>query len=212
MAELIDLTGLRFGRLRVVKRATSKGRRGARWHCACDCGGTSVVGASALRSGHTQSCGCLQRERTAAAARISSRIHGMTNSPEFRSWLAMLSRCRNPNATGYDRYGGRGIAVCERWDDFTLFYSDMGPRPSLTHSLDRIDKNGDYCPDNCRWATKEEQANNRRDNQIVIIDGAETTLRRALRQTGNIVDRKTAWRRIQRGWQHEQAITVPAKR
>ena len=122
----------------------------------------------------------------------------------------MISRCCNPNATGYSRYGGRGIKVCARWlNSFESFLEDMGHRPSLAYTLDREKKDGYYEPSNCRWATKLEQANNRRDNTMVTIDGKEVTLRNAIRQFGRGISRKQALRRIEKGWPHYLAVSTP---
>lgn len=162
------LLGQRFGRLTVVGREPRGTSKRARWHCQCDCGGGTLVASNVLNAGRSQSCGCLQRERAGAAARINNRTHGMKKSPEHYTWVGMLTRCRNPNATGYERYGGLGVTVCERWLRFENFYADMGQRPTLDHTLDRYpDKHGNYEPTNCRWATREEQQANRRD----MIDG-----------------------------------------
>lgn len=181
MAAFIDLRGKRFGRLVVEGRSSTNTKMGKpRWDCLCDCGGKATSPGNSLRSLKTASCGCLQRERTSAAARISSRKHGLTGSPEYRSWGAMLTRCNNPNATGYNRYGGAGVRVCERWLKFENFLADMGERPSLDYSLDRYpDKFGDYEPSNCRWATAKEQQANRRDTvngRRVNVDYARASL------------------------------------
>lgn len=208
MGTLVDLSGRRFGRLSVQSRAPSSPRK-VRWLCKCDCGREMAVFAYALKSGHTTSCGCFKREN---AVRVGSRPkkHGLSKTDSaFPPWLAMRSRCRNPNATGYDRYGGRGIRVCDRWDDFAAFLADMGPRPSEEHSIDRMDPDGDYEPGNCRWATAEEQANNRRDNVRVEIGGVSTTLKRAMRQMRPAVGESSVIRRMARGWTAEQAMTVP---
>lgn len=164
MPARLDLQGRTFGRLTVVKlEQRQAGRR--RWVCQCICGGETRASSNVLVSGQSQSCGCLQRERSAAAARVSSRRHGLTRTPEHYSWRGMISRCYNENATGYARYGGAGVNVCDRWrSSFQAFLSDMGPRPTAAHTLDRYpDKFGNYEPGNCRWATPEEQQNNRRD-------------------------------------------------
>lgn len=211
MTKLVDLTGQRFGRLIVIRRSPSSKR--VNWLCQCDCGGECSPTTYCLRSGRTQSCGCIQRERTGAAARISSRTHGKTDTPEYRSWSAMRSRCTNPHSTGYDRYGGRGIKVCDRWlNSFEQFLADMGHRHSAKYSLDRIDQDGDYEPINCRWATRIEQANNRRDNRIVIIDGRKITLRNAVRYFGCVISITSAWRRIKKGWPHKNAVSKPSTR
>ncbi len=122
----------------------------------------------------------------------------------------MLARCRNPNATGFARYGGRGIKVCERWqNDFAVFLADVGPRPSPEHTLDREDADGDYEPGNAAWATPEQQANNRRDNRRVLIGGQVTTLRRACREAGSVISIRQAWRRIKAGWPAGEAVSTP---
>jgi hypothetical protein len=212
MSKLIDLTGLRFGRLVVARRGTNSNNGHPRWDCVCDCGGRTTATLTNLKKGRTQSCGCLQRERTGAAAKISSATHRMTKTAEHRSWSAMRSRCLNPNATGYERWGGRGITITKRWDKFENFLADMGPRPSPSHTLDRIDKDGNYEPDNCRWATKLEQANNRRDNEMIVINGTSVTLRNALRDAGSVISIDQARRRIRKGWPPEAAVSTPPMR
>ena len=152
----IDLTGQRIGRL--VVRHISGRRNGKRlWLCQCDCGAMAIVQAGYLRQGDTKSCGCLQRELSAARLRTHSDIF----SPEYRVWRAMKSRCFNQRAPAWKNYGGRGITVCERWLKYEHFRADMGPRPAGT-SIDRINNDGNYEPGNCRWATRAQQNNNTR--------------------------------------------------
>lgn len=160
---MIDLTGRSFGRLSVLGLAERSPAGKVRWRCSCECGGSATVMTDALKSGKTQSCGCLQKERTADALRKhgdGSRAHG--EAREYRSWMGMLTRCHNPRNPKYPRYGGRGISVCDKWRaSYATFLADMGRCPP-GFSLDRIDVDGDYEPGNCRWADAATQAFNRR--------------------------------------------------
>ena len=125
---------------------------------------------------------------------------------EYRSWVQMRSRCRNPKHHAWALYGGRGITVCERWDDFATFLTDMGPRPSTKHSLDRIDVNGNYEPGNCRWATATEQGNNRRDNRYLTHNGQIKTIALWADELGLCV--QMIHGRLKRGWSESDALSV----
>lgn len=157
----IDISGERFGKLLVEslsKKRTNKGE--VFWNCVCDCGGISEVRGNYLRNGTTKSCGCLKKP------------HGMTMTPTWQSWNGMIARCKNKKNKRYPSYGGRGISVCRRWENFNNFLSDMGVRPE-GKTIDRINNDGNYEPSNCRWADRYEQQANTRKARKCMINGAE---------------------------------------
>lgn len=145
--------GERFGRLVVLEEAAPARSSASRWVCRCDCGITKPIIANKLRRGETHSCGA-----------CSKVVHGHARHPLYPTWRAMRSRCQDPRNKEWANYGGRGISVCDRWAEIKNFLSDMGPKPTPDHSLDRIDNDGNYEPSNCRWATAKEQRANRRDS------------------------------------------------
>ena len=152
-----DLAGRKFGKWSVVALAGKNALGRVVWTCVCECGNSRKVIGTNLFRGLSKSCGCYQKEA------VRRHGHSTQRSPEYLSWAAMKSRCLNSNRKEYPYYGGRGITVCDRWQEsFENFLQDMGKRPSKTHSLDRIDNSGNYDPSNCRWATKSEQIANRR--------------------------------------------------
>jgi hypothetical protein len=151
----LDLAGQRFGRLTVLARVENNSNGQSYWRCICDCGNHCIVCGAHLRAGASRSCGC---SRLAA-----NTVHGMCGTPEYRAYYNMIKRCEYVDDNAFANYGGRGIKVCERWrGSFEAFLADMGRRPSKRHSIDRIDVNGDYGPDNCRWAVVETQERNKR--------------------------------------------------
>lgn len=171
---LKNLSGQKFNKLFVIGFCGLENRN-AKWFCKCECGNLAKVSASCLKSGHTKSCGCLFFE----AVKASNRKHGhsgYTKTKTYGIWSSMRERCTNTNNKTYKNYGSRGITVCERWQVYENFLADMGERPSKEHSLDRIDNDGNYCPENCRWATKKQQANNTRSNRFLTLDGITLTM------------------------------------
>jgi hypothetical protein len=159
MTKKLDITGNRYWRLTVKSFSHTDKFRSSYWNCDCECGNTVVVRIAELTRGGTKSCGCWQSD---TITRINTR-HGMSKMPEYKVWTQMRQRCSNPKNKNFFHYGGRGISVCKRWDDFSLFISDMGSRPSIIHSIERVNNSGNYEPSNCRWATMKEQCRNKRN-------------------------------------------------
>jgi hypothetical protein len=195
----LDLTGQKFHRLTVISFAGLDGRRNSQWLCRCDCGIKKVFRGSYLARGRQKSCGCIVCERKPGS---------ISHLPELHIYCGMLDRCRNPNYPGFADYGGRGLKVCARWrESFRNFLEDMGHRPSPGHTVERINNDGNYCPENCRWATAKEQANNRRDNVRLTFRGETKTLKEWAEQLGLNYARLKS--RHRRGWSASRLLSEP---
>lgn len=200
MGRFVDITGENFGRL-TAHHVTGRNKHNQLfWHCTCDCGNEATVLGFLLRQGQTQSCGCLARE-TIAAVNYS---HGKADKPIYRIWRSMMQRCYDKNSHAYSRYGARGISVCERWQDFEKFYADMGDRPEGM-SLERVDNDGDYSPENVVWAGAKAQARNRRSTVYLEHDGQRKSMAEWAEETG--VKIATLWARVNRGMPVDIALT-----
>lgn len=212
MSKVIDITGNKYGNLTVLCSAGSNKYGEKMWLCECSCGKFLSIRGSALRSGHTQSCGCLAREK--AATTQTKHGHCKRNeerTPLYGVWASMKDRCVNANNKSYHRYGYRAIKVCQEWRSFDDFYKwavTNGYRHGLT--IERVDNDGDYCPKNCRWATRKEQANNTSRNRIVEYMGKKMTLQELSDFTG--VCRDTISKRLKNGMSVKEAVTTPVRR
>lgn len=204
--------GQRYGRLVSVWFVDiHKGHR--RWLFRCDCGNESIAHALNVRRGATRSCGCLEHETRVANCATGRTKHGRARTLEYRTWISMNRRCADPTRPDYPRYGGRGIKVCERWrNSFETFFADMGERPSIKHSIDRIDHDGHYEPGNCRWALGKTQQRNLSSNRRVLYEGQEMTLAEACECAGRLADYDAIYMRVIKcGWSLEKALTKPIR-
>jgi len=208
-----DRIGQRIGKLVVIERAANKieiaksGKKSVRacWLCVCDCGGLITASGHNLskalsnpeKTSGTRSCGCLMGK--------GGLKHGMSASKDYNAWSNIVQRCLNENCTNYSCYGGRGITVCDEWLTFEGFYKDMGERPEGM-TIDRIDNDKGYYKENCKWATKETQANNRRSNVILEYNDKTMTIAQWAREIG--ITKGALKSRIERGWTVERALTT----
>ncbi len=194
----------KYGRLKIIKEIPTLAGKKRKVCCICDCGKKVIIQLGNLVSGHSKSCGCLRRELT----KKYNKKHGMTGTREHQTWCHIIQRCFDKKIPQYKNYGGRCIKVCDRWlgkNGFENFYKDMGDRPSPNHSIDRIDNDGDYAPENCRWATMKEQQNNRNNNIFVSMNGVKISMN-DLADFFN-VDYETIRRRIiSNNWDIKRAI------
>ena len=211
MWEKIDLTGKNFGRLTAIKTIETGNNRRTKWICKCDCGNTIVVRTDALTSGKTKSCGCYKKDK------VKERFfkHGLSNTRLYNSWADMKARCNHKNCCSYKDYGGRGIKVCDEWNgkngfaEFSKWALENGYSDNLT--IDRIDVNGDYNPDNCRWIPKSEQSSNTRRTKKYEYMGETHCISEWAKIKGMSVS--TLTNRLKRsGLTIEQALNEPLQR
>ena len=193
-----DLTGQKFGKLKVLSFIGMKNGKSC-WLCQCECKKKRIVVRGNLVSSNTKSCGCL---------RGGKQKHGFSKHELYCVWKGMMRRCYDPRVESYSRYGNRNIKVCDRWKIFPNFVKDMSPRPDGT-TLDRIDNDGDYTPDNCRWATIKEQNWNSRNNRVVEYQGESRILMDWAKTLK--LNYQALWIRLKKGWPVEKAFTTPIK-
>jgi len=214
MFERIDLTGKVFSYLTVISYLSTAREysgnpsdTGAIWRCICVCGKEVSIRATSLKSESTKSCGCMKSHLSS----LANVTHGLTKTPEYVTWRHMRERCNNTKHHAYDRYGGRGIAVCDRWGSFKLFLEDMGKRPSLSFTIDRKDNDAGYSPDNCCWASKSQQAINKSNTMMITSEITGETLC-ATDWSIKLNGAKTiVGKRIKAGWDEQVAITKPSQ-
>jgi len=207
MGKLQDLTGKTFSRLFVVGLAGRNNSGTHLWECLCQCGATTSATRGNLKNGHTKSCGCLRMDVSFQINLKHGHAHKGERTPTYRSWDAMKDRCLRQECEAFKHYGGRGIKICERWlHSFENFLADMGEcPPGLT--IDRKNNDGNYEPDNCRWADRKTQANNNRRNRIMEFNGERLTASQWADKLG--IRSRTILERINNGWGIEKTLTTP---
>ena len=212
MGYKIDLTGKTFGRLTVIGVATNYPNKNKRndtiWECQCECGKKTFVSGFALRNGHTKSCGCYRKDVLKPLVSERSKIHGYSNTRIYNIWNKMMKRCYDSNNKNFDRYGGRGIIVCEEWhsiENIVEWAYGHGYSDELT--IDRIDNDGNYCPTNCRWADKITQSNNTSRNHLITYGDKTMTIAEWARFTG--LTYSCLKSRIRNGWNIKDALFTP---
>lgn len=223
MKEVKDRTGERIGRLTIIKRADdrfdSRGRTRAYWLCECECGTIKEIRGDSLNGNHTMSCGCFHKEQASVALkeiRANQAVHGDSKERIHNIWYLMKYRCEDPTSPAYRNYGGRGVKLCDEWSDgvngyfrFKEWALNNGYNENLT--IDRINNDGDYSPENCRWADTYTQGNNKRNNIEIEYDGRVQTLSQWSREIG--VPMKNLYNRIRvLGWDIERAFTQPYRK
>ena len=204
MLSFKEIKSKKYGRLTVISEVTPKDygyRKRRRVNCVCDCGNKVILVLNNIRIGTTKSCGCLLTEINIA----KNYKHGMTLSPEYQAWRSMFKRCNDQNSENYKYYGGRGITICKRWEKFECFYKDIGDKPTQKHSLDRIDNNGNYYKNNCKWSTPKEQTSNRRTTIFIEYKGLKLTIAEWSFKLN--IKYTTIYSRHKKGWEIKRILT-----
>ncbi len=216
MPAFIDLTGQRFGRLIVIEVDAKAKSGNYKWLCLCDCSKSLVILGASLRAGRSKSCGCFQRDNASIIHKNNqySMKHGYASieseSKAYIAWCGMRQRCTNHKNKRYRDYGGRGITVCKRWQEFVNFLEDMGEPPTDKHQIERIDNDKGYNKSNCCWATPKQNCRNRRNNRMISFNGITQCMSAWADKTGlhrNII----AWR-LDNGWSIKRALQTPVKK
>lgn len=204
MGKKLEITGQRFGRLLVLIGEESINSHSV-WRCLCDCGTILDVVGSKLTTGHTKSCGCFCIDKTKEA----NTKHGRHGSKLYKIWAGMKRRCLNENELCFPRYGGRGIGICKEWMDFENFHKDMGKGYADGLQIDRVDNHGDYSKQNCRWATRKQNARNTRSNVLVFAKGKLQCVAAWAEELG--VKKEALYYRVNAGWNDEKIINTPVR-
>ncbi len=194
---LIDMTGKTYGRFTVESRAGWNDFGHPTWNCVCECGERRVINGADLRCGKYESCGCVRRK------------HGCSTHPLYNIWTGMIARCSDPDDEAYEGYGGRGIKVCDRWQDVAMFIEDMAQTYSPGLTIDRRDNDGDYCKENCHWTTMAIQAKNRRDTRLLTHNGETLCASDWANKLG--ISKHTIYKRLDRGMSVEESLTKPVR-
>lgn len=202
MSKLIDITGNKYNMLTVLGRVENDKNGQSRWECICECGNKTIVKGANLKNGAVKSCGCLVHRPAL------NKKHGESNTPLYRMWTSMIYRCDNPKYIAYKYYGARGIRVCDEWHDYETFKKWVNEtKTDDSYTIERIDVNGDYGPDNCKWIPMSEQANNRRSNIVIDYNGEEHTLMQWCKKL-NLNYKNVHNRMYKLGWSFEKAIST----
>lgn len=214
MGIIKDLTGQVFGELTVLRHVGITKDRRALWESRCSCGKIKVCPSKLLIDGHTKSCGCKTSEWLANGKRTHGYASRTGAAPEYTAYMAMKTRCLNPNSTRFDYWGGRGVKICQRWlDSFENFLEDMGPKPSPFHTLDRLDSSKDYEPGNCQWLEKDNHARkslkdqHERQRRYIVYNGERRTTKDWAERQGLTIS--TLDQRVRAGWDVHRMLTTP---